>query len=99
MGGAFPVTMVWHCCMDRATIELCLSRAILRSDVKTADRVRASRVQHAVENSHADSRFGLLAGEASRSQARTDDGFVSTHRGFNQSALSVVGLVLPTQPP
>ena len=35
---------------------------------------------------------------ASRSQARTDDGLVSAHRGFNQSALAVVGFILPAQP-
>ena len=78
----------------RATVFL----ASLRGDVKTADRVRAARVKHSSEDGHADSRLGLLAREASRSQARTDDGLVSAHRGFNQSALSVVGLLLPAQP-
>src|ERR1019366_4146443 len=58
----------------------------------------AACVEHAVEDGHADGRFGLLAREASRSQARTDDGLVSAHRGFNQSALAVVGLLLPAQP-
>jgi hypothetical protein len=72
--------------------------ASLRGDIKTANRVWAARVEHSIEDGHADSRLGLLAREASRSQARTDDGLVSAHRGFNQSALSVVGLFLPAQP-
>jgi hypothetical protein len=57
--------------------------ASLRGDVKTADRVWAARVEHSIEDGHADSRFGLLAREAPRSQAGTDDGLVSAHRGFN----------------
>src|ERR1035437_7538122 len=87
-----------RCCMDRAKVEHSLLPAGLRSDVKTADGDLAARVQHSVEDGHSDNRFGLLAREASRSQARTDDGLVSAHRGFNQSALSVVGLFLPAQP-
>src|ERR1039457_6280207 len=79
---------------DRAT----LFRASLRSDVKTANRVRAARVKHSIEYGHCDSRFSLLAKEAPGSQARTDDRLASAHRGFNQSALAVFGLLLPAQP-
>jgi hypothetical protein len=39
--------------------------ADLRGDVKTTDRVGTARVEHSIEDGHADSRFGLLAGEAS----------------------------------
>jgi hypothetical protein len=85
--------------MDRARAELpTLFPASLRGDVKTADRVWAARVEHSIEDGHADSRFGLLAREAPRSQAGTDDGLVSAHRGFNQSALAVVSFLLPAQP-
>jgi len=84
--------------MDRAKVELSLFPSRLGRDFQPPDGVRASRVQHTVEDGHADRRFGLLTGEASRSQARTDDGLVSAHRGFNQSALSVAGLLLPAQP-
>ena len=40
----------------RATVFL----ASLRGDVKTAGRVRAARVEHSIEDGHADSRLGLL---------------------------------------
>src|ERR1039457_6654238 len=88
-----------RCCMDRAKVELSHFPSDLRSDVRTADGVRPSCIQHAVEDGHADSRFSLLTREreAARSQARSDDGLVSAHGGFNQSALAVVGLLLPAQ--
>ena len=57
--------------------------ASLRCDVKTADRVGAACIQHSIEDGHSDSRFSLLARAAPRSQAGTDDGLVSAHRGFN----------------
>src|ERR1019366_220934 len=72
--------------------------SVLSSDVKTSDGVRAACIQHSIEDGHSDSRFSLLAREAPRSQAWTDDGLVSAHRGFNQSALAVVGFFLPAQP-
>src|SRR5674476_252125 len=84
--------------MDRAKVELSLFPASLGGEVYTADGVRVSRVQHAVEDGHTDGRFGLLAGEAAGSQARTDDGLVSAHRSFNQSALAVASFLLPAQP-
>ena len=84
--------------MDRAKVEPFLFPLNLRGDFQPADGVRASHVEHTVEDGHADSRFGLLARKASRSQARTEDGFVSAYRGFNQSALAVVGFLLPAQP-
>jgi hypothetical protein len=88
-----------RCCMDRARAELpTLFPASLRGDVKTADRVWAACIQHSIEDGHSDSRFSLLAREAPRSQAVTDDGLVSAHRGFNQSALAVVSFLLPAQP-
>jgi hypothetical protein len=39
----------------------------LRGNVETANGVRPARVQHAVEDGHANSRFGLLTIEPSRS--------------------------------
>jgi len=79
-----------RCCMDRVSAEFPQTAGDLRCDVETADGIWASRVQHAVEDGHTDSRFGLLTVEASRSQARTDDGLVSAHRGFNQEP-AIVG--------
>jgi hypothetical protein len=46
--------------MDRARVEFSLFPAGLRSDVLTANGVRTSRLQHAVEDCHADLRFSLL---------------------------------------
>src|ERR1039457_1836523 len=86
--------------MDRAKVELSLFPSDLRSDVRTADGVRPSSIQHAVEDGHADSRFSLLTREreAARSPTRAEDCLVSAHGGFTQSASSVVGLRLPAQP-
>jgi hypothetical protein len=50
--------------MDRMKAELPVFLASLRSNVETTDGVRASRVQHAVEDGHADNRLSLLAREA-----------------------------------
>lgn len=87
-----------HYCIDITKVKAPLFQSGLSSDFKTADGDRAARVEHSIENGHADSRFDLLARGASCSQARTDDGLVSAYRGFNQSALSVVGILLPAQP-
>lgn len=38
--------------------------------VDATDRIRASCIRHAVEDGHADSRFGLLNREVARSQMR-----------------------------
>ena len=84
--------------MDRAKVELPLFPSGLRSDFHLADGVWASRVQHSIEDGYADRCFGLLSREAARLQARTEDALVSTHCGFNQSTLAVVGLLLPAQP-
>jgi hypothetical protein len=84
--------------MDQESAELSRFQASLRCDVLTADGVRASHVQHAVEDGRADGRFGLLDGEGAGSQARTDDGLLSSHSGFNESALAVVSFLLPAQP-
>ena len=84
--------------MDRVSAEFSHDPDGLRSNVEPADRVGAACVEHSIEDGNADSRFDLLAREASCSQARTDDGFVSARRGFNQSALAVVGLLLPAHP-
>jgi hypothetical protein len=52
--------------MDRAKVELFLFPAELRSNVETADRVRAAHVEHSIEDGHADSRFSLPTREAAR---------------------------------
>ena len=92
-------TQMRRCCMDRAKGEFSLFPVDLRSDVLMANGVRTSRIQHAVEDGHADRRFSLLTRDAARSKARTDYGLVSAHRGFNQSASAVADLLLPAQPP
>jgi len=87
-----------RCCMDRAKVELPLFPSGLRGYFHLSDGVRASSVQHSIEDGHADRRLGLLSREASRSQARTEDALVSAHCSFNQSTLAVVGLLLPAKP-
>jgi plasmid stability protein len=52
--------------MDRVSAEFPHDPDGLRSNVVTADRVRAARVEHSIEDSHADSRFNLLTREAAR---------------------------------
>ena len=84
--------------MDRAKVELPLFAAGLRCNLETADGVGASCVQHSIEDSHADCRFALLSREAARPQTRTNNGFVLPHRGFNLSALAIVGFFLLAQP-
>lgn len=42
------------------------------------NRIRAVRIEHSIENSQGDNRFGPPAGLALRSQARTDDSLIST---------------------
>lgn len=71
-----------HCCMDRTSAKFSHNQDGSRADIYAAE-VRAFRVQHAVEEGHCDSRFGLLSIEATRSQARTDDCLVSAHRGLD----------------
>ena len=84
--------------MDRVSAEFSHDPDGLRRNRETANRVRAARVQHSIEDCHADSRIGLLTREDARPQARTDEGLVSALIGFNQSALSLGGLLLPAQP-
>jgi len=75
------VALAKRCCMDKARGEFRLFPARLRSNFESADGVRASRVQHTVEDGYADGRLCLLARKASRSQTRTKDGLVSAHQG------------------
>ena len=58
--------------MDRDSAEFSHDPDGLRSNVEPADRVGAACVEHSIEDGNADSRFDLLAREASCSQARTD---------------------------
>ena len=55
-----------RCCMDRVSAEFSHAPDGLRRNVETADRVRATRVEHSIEDGHADSRFGPLTREAAR---------------------------------
>src|ERR1019366_9916449 len=87
-----------RCCMDQVSTEFPHGPDALRSNVETAFGIWAACVEHSIENSCADSGFGLLTGEASRSETGTDNCLVSAHRGFNQSALAVVGILLPAHP-
>ena len=64
--------------MDRAKVELSLFPSGLCSDFQPADGVRPSHVEHAIEDGHANRRFGFLARKAWGSKARTDDGLVSS---------------------
>jgi hypothetical protein len=52
--------------MDRVSAEFSHAPDGLRRNVETADRVRATRVEHSIEDGHADSRFGPLTREAAR---------------------------------
>ena len=56
-----------RCCMDRFSAEFSSDPDGLRGNVETANGVRPSRVQHAVEDGHADRRFSLLILEMSNS--------------------------------
>jgi hypothetical protein len=93
----YDLTNGGRCWMDRTRAEVSLSQPVLCGDFQTANGVGAACMEHSMEDGYADARFNLLAREASCSQARTDDGLVTAHRGFNQSPLSVVSLFLPTQ--
>jgi hypothetical protein len=84
--------------MDRTRAELSLSRPVSRSDSQAADGFGAACMEHSIEDRYPDSRFGLLAAEASCSQTRTDDGLVSAHRDFNESSLSIVNPIRATTP-
>ena len=52
--------------MDRVSAEFPHGPVELRSDLETADRVRAACVEYSIEDGHADSRFSLLTREAAR---------------------------------
>jgi len=58
--------VVRRCCMDRVSAEFSHDPDRLRSNVETADRVRAARVEHSIEDGHADSRFSHLTRGAAR---------------------------------
>jgi hypothetical protein len=71
----------------------------IRSDpLRDADGVRASGIDHAVEDSDADGCFGLLAGQLSGMQVVTEDALVACHRGFRLGPPAIVGFPLPAQP-
>jgi hypothetical protein len=50
----------WRCCMDRVSAEFSHDPDRLGSNFETADGVGAARVEHSIEDGHADSRFSLL---------------------------------------
>jgi hypothetical protein len=58
---------------------------------------RASGRQHLVQHHYADSCLSLLRGEAARSQPRSDQRLVATHRRFDQRALAIICCFLPGQ--
>jgi hypothetical protein len=55
----------------------------------TADGLRACGVQHAVEDRHADRRFGVLSIGMARLQARADERLVAAHRRFDQGSPAI----------
>ena len=68
-----------------------------RSDLMP-DRLGASTRQHAVENDATDGDLGLLSGERTSPQVRSDQPLVSPDRGFDQRTLAITGGRLPFQP-
>src|SRR3954469_8390484 len=62
-----------------------------------ADGIRASGIDHAVEDSDADGCFGLLAGQLSGMQVVTEDALVACHGGFRLGPLAIIGFPLPAQ--
>jgi hypothetical protein len=64
-----------------------------------ADGLRASGLDHAVEDGDADGSLGLLTGQLAGLEVVAEDALVSRHRGFRLGPLAVVGfpLTLPRQ--
>jgi hypothetical protein len=95
--GSLIRPLSWRCFMDRTRAAASPSRPVLSGDFQTEDGVGTTGMEHSIENGHPNSRFSLLAREASCSQARSKGGIVSAHRGFNLSSSSIIGLFLPAQ--
>ena len=70
----------------------------IRSDrLRDADGIRASCIDHAVEDSDADGSFGLLTGQLAGMEMVAEGAFVSRHRGFRLGPFAIVGFPLPAQ--
>src|SRR5688572_19676317 len=65
--------------------------------LRNADGVRASGINHAVEDSDADASLGLLTGQLARMEVVAEDALVSRHRGFRHGSPAVVDFPLPAQ--
>ena len=72
--------------------------SISDSHASIANGVWPSGVQHAIEDRHADSGFGALAGQAACPETGADDRLVTPHCRLDERALTVAGFLLPTQP-
>jgi hypothetical protein len=59
--------------------------------------VRASGIDHAVEDSNADGSLGLLTKQLSGMQVVTEDTLVACHGGFRLGPLAIVGFPLLAQ--
>jgi hypothetical protein len=78
----------------------CGRRGPIRSgQLGKADEVRASGLDHSVEDRNADGSLGLLAGQLSGMQVVIEDALVACHSGFRPGPLAVVGFPLPAQAP
>ena len=76
----------------------CGRRKLIRSgQLGNADEVRASGLDHSVEDRNADGSLGLLAGQLSGMQVVTEDTLVACHRGFRLGPFAIVGFPLPAQ--
>ena len=76
----------------------CGRRGPIRSgQLGNADEVRASGLDHSVEDSNADGSLGLLAGQLSGMQVVTEDALVACHGGFRLGPPAIAGVPLPAQ--
>jgi hypothetical protein len=69
--------------------------AMLGDHAVVAHGFRVSARQHLVQDRDAYGCLGLLGGEFTRSQPRSDQGLISPHRCFDQRALAIICCFLP----
>jgi hypothetical protein len=74
------------------------TRDHLRGNFLTTDGVLAFASEHAVQHRNTDDSLGLLCLKSPRPQSRADDRFIGTHACFNQGALAIISVFLPSQP-
>jgi hypothetical protein len=65
--------------------------------LRDADGVRASGIDHAVQDDDTDGGFGVLTGQLAGMETVAEDALVSRHRSFGLGPLAIVGFPLPAQ--